>query len=103
LFKLPADSLHSESQTSIYIQWRFVLRNLSSHKKSAELGVNACRLLVGKPEGKKPLGRPRRRWVDTIKMDLGEIGWGGVDWIGLARDRDKWRALVNSVMNLRVP
>jgi hypothetical protein len=64
---------------------------------------NAYTLLVGKPEGKRPLGRPRRRWVDNIKMDLLEIGWGGVDWIGLAQDRDKWRALVNAVMNLRVP
>jgi hypothetical protein len=64
---------------------------------------NACRLLVGKPEGKRPLGRPRRRWVDNIKMDLLEIGWGGVHWIGLAQDRDKWRALVNAVMNLLVP
>jgi hypothetical protein len=61
------------------------------------------RLLVGKPEGKRPLGRQRQRWLDNIKMDLGEIGWDGVDWIGLAQDRDKWRALVNSVMNLRVP
>jgi hypothetical protein len=64
---------------------------------------NACRLLVGKPKGKSPLGRPRRRWVDNIKMDLLEIGWGGVEWIGPAQDRDKWRALVNVVMNLRVP
>jgi hypothetical protein len=53
--------------------------------------------------GKRPLGRPRRRWVDNIKMDLLEIGWGVVDWIGLAQDRNKWRALVNAVMNLRVP
>jgi hypothetical protein len=58
---------------------------------------------VGKPKGKKPLGRPRRRWVVDIKMDVGEIGWGGVDWIGLAQERDKWRALVNTVTNLRVP
>jgi hypothetical protein len=64
---------------------------------------NAYRLLVGKSEGKRPLGRPTRRWVDNIMMDLLEIGWGGVDWIGLAQDRDKWRALVNTVMNLRVP
>jgi hypothetical protein len=56
---------------------------------------------VGKPEGKRPLGRPRRRWVDNIKMDLGEIGWGGVNCIGLAQDRDKWRARVNAVMNFR--
>jgi hypothetical protein len=64
---------------------------------------NAYRLFVGKPEGKKPLGRPRRRWVDNIKMDLLDICWGGVDWIDIAQDRDKWRALVNAVMNLRVP
>jgi hypothetical protein len=59
--------------------------------------------LVGKPEGKRPLGRPRRRWVDNIKMDLTEIGWDGRDWIKLAKDRDQWRALVNTVMKLRVP
>jgi hypothetical protein len=58
--------------------------------------TNAYRLLVGKPEGKRPLGRPRRRWVDNIKMDILDICWGGVDWIGLAQDRDKWRALVNA-------
>jgi hypothetical protein len=60
-------------------------------------------LLVGKPEGKRPLGRPRRRWVDNIKIYLGEVGWGDVDWIGLAKDRNRWRALVNSALNLRVP
>jgi hypothetical protein len=60
-------------------------------------------ILVGKPEGKRPLGRPRRRWVDTIEMDLREIGWDGMDWIHLAQDRDQWRALVNTVMTLRVP
>jgi hypothetical protein len=65
--------------------------------------INAYRLLVGKPEGKRPLGRPRHRWVDSIKIDLLEIGWGGVDWIGLAQDRDKLRALVNAAMNLRLP
>jgi hypothetical protein len=64
---------------------------------------NVYRLLVGKPEGKTPLGRPRRRWVDNIKMYLLEIGWGVVDWIGLAQDGDMWRALVNAVINLRVP
>jgi hypothetical protein len=64
---------------------------------------NAYRLLVGKPEGKRPLGKPRHRWVDTISMDLGEVGWGDVDWIGLAKDRNRWRAVVNSVLNLRVP
>jgi hypothetical protein len=61
------------------------------------------RVLVGKPEGKRPLGRTRRRWKDKIKMDLQEVGCGGVDWIGLAQDRDRWRANVNAVMNLRVP
>jgi hypothetical protein len=63
---------------------------------------DACRLLVGKPEGKRPLGRPKRRWVDNIRMDLGEVGWSNVDWIGLAKDRNRWRALVNSILNLRV-
>jgi hypothetical protein len=60
-------------------------------------------ILVGNPEGKRPLGRPKRRRVDNIRMDLGEVGWGDVDWIGLAQDRNRWRALVNSVMNLQVP
>jgi hypothetical protein len=64
---------------------------------------NAYRLLVGKPEGRRPLGRPRRRWLDNISMDLVEMGLGDVDWIGLAQDRDRWRALVNSVLNLRFP
>jgi hypothetical protein len=63
---------------------------------------NAYRIL-GKPKGNRPLGRPTRRWVDSIKMDLREIGWYGVDWIELARDRDQWKALVNTVMNLQVP
>jgi hypothetical protein len=64
---------------------------------------NAYRILVGMPEGKRPLGRPRRRWVDNIKMDLREIGWDGTDWIDLDRNRDQWRALVNMVRKLRVP
>jgi hypothetical protein len=63
----------------------------------------AYRALVGKPEGRRPLGRPRRRWEDNITMDLREVGWGGMDWINLAQDRDRWRALVNTVMNLQVP
>jgi hypothetical protein len=64
---------------------------------------NVCRLLVGKPKGKRRLGRPRCKWIDNIKMDVLEIGLSVVDWIGLAQDRYRWRALVNSVMNLRVP
>jgi hypothetical protein len=63
---------------------------------------NAYRILMGKPEGKSPLGRPRRRWEDNIKMDLRAIGRGYTDWIDLAQDRDHWRALVNTVMSLRV-
>jgi hypothetical protein len=64
---------------------------------------NAYSILVGKPERKRPLGRPRFRWVDNIKMDLRETEWGGMGWIDLAQNRDQWRALVNMVMNLRVP
>jgi hypothetical protein len=64
---------------------------------------NMYRLLVGKPKGKRPLGRPRRRWIYNIKMDLLEIGVSVVDWIGLAQDRYRWRTVVNLVMNLRVP
>ena len=61
------------------------------------------KVLMGKPEGKRPLGRPRRRWVDNIRMNLQEVGSGYVDWIGLAQDRDRWRTLVSAVMSLRVP
>jgi hypothetical protein len=64
---------------------------------------NVYRLLVGKLEGRRPLGRPRRRWLDNIRMDLVEVGWGDVDWIGLTQDRSRWRALVKLVLNLRVP
>ena len=63
----------------------------------------AYRVLVGKPEGRRPLGRPRRRWVDNSRMALQEVGFGYMDWIGLAQDRDRWRTLVSAVMNLRVP
>jgi hypothetical protein len=64
---------------------------------------NTYRLLVGKPEGRRPLGRSRRRWLDNIRMAMVEVGWGDLDWIGLAQDRDRWIALVNSVLNARVP
>jgi hypothetical protein len=66
-------------------------------------GIGAYRILVGRPEGRRPLGRPRRRWEDNIKMALQEVGWGGMDWIDMAQDRDRWRAVVSAVMNLRVP
>jgi hypothetical protein len=70
----------------------------------AQMGeVRDAYILVGKPEGRRPLGRPRRRWKDNIKMDLGEIGFGDVEWINLAQGRDRWLALVNTVMSLRVP
>jgi hypothetical protein len=64
---------------------------------------NAFRILVGKPEGNRPLGRPRRTWIDNIIMDLRQIAWDGMDWIYLAQGRDQWWALMNTVMNLRVP
>jgi hypothetical protein len=79
------------------MRWEGHVAQLGENKK------NAYSLLVGKPEGKRQLGRPRRRWVDNVRMDLGEVGWGDVDWIGLAKDRNRWRVLVNSVLNLRVP
>ena len=66
-------------------------------------GRGVHRVLIGKPEGKRPLGRPRCRWEDNIKMDLREVGGGGGDWMELAQDRDRWRALVGTVRNLRVP
>jgi hypothetical protein len=69
---------------------------LAGHVARIKEKMNAYRLLVGKPERRRPLGRPRRRWLDNIRMDLVEVGWGDVDWIGLAQDRDRWRALVNS-------
>jgi hypothetical protein len=69
------------------------------------MGERRCayRILVGRPEGRRPLGRPRHRWEDNIKMDHQEVGWGNIDWIDMVQDRDRWWALVNAVMNLRVP
>jgi hypothetical protein len=86
----------------------FATRGVSRGQRKAEHvarmeEMNAYRLLVGKPEGKRRLGRPIRRWVDNIRADLGEVRWGDVDWICLAQDRNRWRALVSSVLNLRVP
>jgi hypothetical protein len=71
----------------------------------AQMGetMNAYKILVGKPEGKRPLGRPIRKWVDNIRIDLKDIGWDVMEWIDLAQDMNQWRALVNTVMNLRVP
>jgi hypothetical protein len=75
----------------------------AGHIARMEKKINAYRILVGKPEGKRPLGRSRLSWVDNIKMDLNEIGWDGMDWMDMAQDRDKWRAHVNTVMYLWVP
>jgi hypothetical protein len=82
-----------------YIVW---LRWVGHVARMGE-GRGVCRVLVGKPEGKRPLGRRGRRWEDNVRMDLQEVGCGCEDWIGLAQDRDTWRALVSAVRNLRVP
>jgi hypothetical protein len=108
--------LHNEGLRDLYSS-PSIIRIIKSRRMTwaghvARMGEErkAYRLLVGKQEGKKPilsthlrLGRPRRRWVDNIRKDLGEVRWGDVDWIGLAKDRNRWRAVVNSVLNLRVP
>jgi hypothetical protein len=101
--------LHNEELHKLYSS-PSIIRIIKSRRMRwaghvARMGAkrNAYRLLVGKPERKKPLGIPRRRWIDNIKMGLLEIGVNVVDWIGLAQDRYRWRAFVNSVMNLRVP
>jgi len=78
------------------LRWAWHVARLGERKVS-------YRVLVGKPEGKRPLGRPRRRWEDNIKMNLQKVGGGCGDWMELAQDRDRWRALVSTVMNLRVP
>jgi len=100
--------LHNEELRDFYslpnIVWVVKSRRMrwTGHVARTGEGRGVHRILVGKPEGKRPLGRPRRRWEDNIKMDLREVGWGG-DWMELAQNRDRWRALVNTVMNLRVP
>ena len=101
--------LHNEELSDLYSSPNIV-RVITSRRMRwagyvARMGeeTGAYRVLVGKPEGKRPLGRPRRRWVDNIRMDLQEVGYGSVDWIGRTQDRDRWRTLVSTVMNLRVP
>jgi hypothetical protein len=100
--------LHNEELHNLYsspdIIRQIKLRRMRWAGHVARMGKERklCKVLVGKPEGKRPLGRPRRRWEDGIRMDLMEIGLGGVDWIRLAQDRDRWRAVVSAVMNLRV-
>ena len=101
--------LHNEELNDLYCSPN-IFRVIKS-RRMRWAGYVACmgegrgvyRVLVGKPEGKRPLGRPARRWEDNIKMDLHEVGCGGMEWIDLAQVRDRWRALVNAVMNLRVP
>ena len=101
--------MHNEELNDLYcspnivrvIKWRR-MRWAGYMERMGEERV-VYRVLVGIPEGKRPLGRPRRKWVDNIKMDLQEVGCGYMDWIGLAQGRDRWRTLVSAVMNLRVP
>ena len=101
--------LHNEECSDLYalpnIVWVVKLRRMRwvGHVAHVGEGRGVHRVLVGKPEGKRPLGRPRRRWEDNIKMDLQEVGEGCGDWMELAQDRDRWRALMSTVMNLRVP
>ena len=101
--------LHNEELNDLYSSPNIVrviksrIMRWAGHvaRMGEERGV--CKVLMVKPEGRRPLGRPRRRWVDIIRMDLQEVVCGYMDWIGLAQDRDKWRTLVSAVMNLRVP
>jgi hypothetical protein len=101
-------NLHSEELHILYsspdIIWQISSRRMrwAGHVACMEEEKNVYRVLMGKAEGMRPLGRPRRRWEDGIRMDLRETGWGSVDWIQLAQDRDRWWAVVNTVMNLRV-
>jgi hypothetical protein len=101
--------LHNEELNDLYsspnIVWAIKSKRMREAGNAARTGERrgVYRVLVGKAEGKRPFGRPRRRWEGNIKMDIQEVGCGDMDWIELARDRDRWRALVKEVMNLRVP
>jgi len=101
--------LYNEEQNDLYsspnIARAIKLRRMRWAGHVARMGEErgVYRVLVGKQEGKRPLGKPRRSWVDNIKLDLQEVGCGYMDWIGLPQDRDRWRTLVSAVMNLRVP
>jgi hypothetical protein len=102
------ERLHNKELYALYSSPN-IIRVIKSRKLKwaghvAHMGERrgAFRALVGKPEGRRPVERPRHRWEDNIKMDLREVGWGGIDWIDLAQDRDRWRAFVYTVMNLRV-
>jgi len=101
--------LHNEELNDLYSS-PSIVRVIKSRRMRwaghvAHMGEerDVYRLLLGKPEGRRPMGRTRRRWVDNIRMDLKEVGCGFVDWIGLAQDRDRWRTLLSAVMNIRVP
>ena len=94
------NDLYSSPNIVRVIKWRRM--RWAGHVARMDEERGMCRVLVGKSEGKRPLGRSRRGWVDNIRMDLQEVGCGYMDWIGLAQDRDRWRTLVSAVMNLRV-
>ena len=103
--QLPRDGVRDVETRSSEIRWYFHISRMRWAGHVARMGEEwgVYRVLVGKPEGRRPLGRPRRRWVYNIRMDLQEVGCGYMDWIGMVQDGDKWRTLVSAVMNLRVP
>jgi hypothetical protein len=109
LLAFPSDLSSIFRNVLVYVH-SYSFRNHKKHKEAikhfqpaAHKMRNAYSILLGKPEGRRPLGKPRRRWVDNIKIDLRDIGWDGVDWVDLAQDRGQWRAFVNTAMNLWVP